>query len=168
MAGLHGYHRLRRNLGTDAAAPASNLASGIAGKRKAVALPHAHADFASRSGWPLLGLCAGTLLCLVAAFGSAWIPFLPQCLLHDLTGWHCPGCGDTRAFHHLAQGNVMAALRCNALCFALLPLAGRLALHDRPAGIRPFWIVVLAGAMVLFAVLRNIPLHPLTLLAPTT
>lgn len=92
--------------------------------------------------------------------------FFPPCLFHQLTGWHCPGCGATRAAHALLRGNLAAAWRDNALLVAALPLClwlavrflgrrrcGRSrALVSRPAWLW-VWLVVLAG----FAVLRNLP-----------
>ncbi|WP_330340638.1 DUF2752 domain-containing protein [Streptomyces sp. NBC_00557] len=97
----------------------------------------------------------------------------PVCPLYRLTGLYCPGCGGLRSAHALVHGDLLAALRDNALgvaaClgFAVLwtvwvvravrGLPFRLEL--RPA---PMWAV---GALLLvFTVVRNLPsggwLHP--------
>jgi hypothetical protein len=110
------------------------------------------------------------------AAGAAWIAFflidpatqsfLPPCLFHAFTGLYCPGCGATRALHHLAHGNLVAALKLNALVVMGLPLGGLIAVcrkrHDLPA-----WCLrALLIGIALFGVARNIPLFPFTLLAP--
>lgn len=40
---------------------------------------------------------------------------LPGCLFHRLTGLSCPGCGGTRAFKAVLEGQVWEALRYNFL-----------------------------------------------------
>jgi len=92
--------------------------------------------------------------------------FLP-CPFRSLTGWWCPGCGLTRATHHLFGGEVTQALRYNI--FVVLILAGLsltwLAWAMQVAGrpIRwltrvPSWVYG-SGVIVLvaFAILRNLP-----------
>ena len=37
------------------------------------------------------------------------------CPFHSLTGWTCPGCGMTRAFLHLGQGELQMAFADNPL-----------------------------------------------------
>ena len=46
----------------------------------------------------------------------------PACPVRSLTGWWCPGCGLTRATHHLMHGDVLGALRYNALLPFVLTL----------------------------------------------
>ena len=41
--------------------------------------------------------------------------FYPRCIFHVLTGLQCPGCGATRALYQMLHGNILAALRFNAL-----------------------------------------------------
>ena len=50
--------------------------------------------------------------------------FYPHCLFHDLTGLQCPGCGTTRALHHLLHGDLAGAFRLNAFLFVAVPFAG--------------------------------------------
>ena len=110
------------------------------------------------------------------AVGAAWLlfflidpaaqPLLPPCLFHAFTGFHCPGCGATRALHSMANGNLVAALKLNALVVLGLPLGCLIAIrrkrHDLPA-----WCLrTLFIGIALFGFARNIPLFPFTLLAP--
>jgi hypothetical protein len=129
-------------------------------------------------GWlpAVLVVPAGLVLFLVWRYDPARSS-IPLCGFHAATGLHCPGCGATRATHELLHGRVLAALRDNALWVLSLPLVayqllaeGLLLLYGRklPGNLlrRP-WFLWAAGAVALvFAVLRNIPLYPLVLLAP--
>ena len=40
----------------------------------------------------------------------------PACPFRSLTGWWCPGCGLTRATHHLMHGDLLGALRSHRRC----------------------------------------------------
>jgi hypothetical protein len=124
---------------------------------------------------------AGTLAVTAGAFAVGYFNpvtagFFPVCPLHALTGLNCPGCGLTRGFHALFHGDVLGALHFNALLpvyllvFAylfvsmfLIAVKGRGLSFNifRPGFIWSFLII----AMV-FGVVRNIPVYPLTLLAP--
>ena len=90
-----------------------------------------------------------------------------------MTGWHCPGCGATRAAHGLVHGDVPRALAKNPLLVGGGPvLVGYCIWKRRTVG--PGWattisakaIWTLLGVLLVFAVLRNIPAYPFTLLAP--
>ena len=100
----------------------------------------------------------------------------PICPFLGLTGCYCPGCGTLRALHRLMFGDVSGALGYNPLTVLSLPFiaysfaAGALRAFDLPAP-RPLflhsrWIWALLAAILLFWALRNIPLGPLTALAP--
>ena len=99
---------------------------------------------------------------------------LPPCPFRALTGLYCPGCGSTRCLHALAHLDLAGALAMNPLLvLSLLPLAV-LVLHGAgllPRRLLPLrnalaapkpWLVALIG----YAVLRNLPWLPFTLLAP--
>ena len=104
-------------------------------------------------------------------------PWFPGCLFHELTGFHCPGCGLTRATYSALHGDLLAALRFN--CLGLLLMSGALLglglevfgwMRDKPPpvslrfGRRVMWWLI--GAVLAFWVLRNIPAWPFSLLAP--
>ena len=131
-----------------------------------------------RRGWllALLVVAAGLVLFLLWRYDPARSS-IPLCAFHAATGLHCPGCGATRATHDLLHGRLLAALRDHALWVLSLPvvayavLAEALFLLDNrklPGNLlRKPWFLWTAGAVaLLFAVLRNIPLYPLILLAP--
>ena len=91
----------------------------------------------------------------------------PECLFRSATGLWCPGCGLTRAAHHLLHGDIERALGYNAL---VLPFGGLLVITwiawlrgsggHRPAWVHraalPAWIVLAIVAMT-FTIVRNIP-----------
>ena len=120
------------------------------------------------------GALAAALLFFRPPSGEAG--FYPPCVWHVVTGTHCPGCGITRAFHDLLHGRVLEALDHNAV--GLLVLCASAAVLTRPLWIAlrrdrweppvlprrtSTWLV--AGGL-LWALLRNLPWAPFTVLAP--
>ena len=93
--------------------------------------------------------------------------FYPRCMFHALTGWHCPGCGSARALHALVHGQFAEAFARNPLLFLLLPiLVFGVIKPARLSAIKPGWLWLLLGVISVFALARNIPVHPFTWLAP--
>jgi len=92
--------------------------------------------------------------------------FYPRCLFYRITGAKCPGCGGLRAMHQLLHGHIANAWHYNALVVLSLPLAGLGAIlyllkpdlaekmHHRFLNSGALWVV--AGAAVLYAVIRNV------------
>jgi hypothetical protein len=116
---------------------------------------------------------AAALLYFVEPTEGTWYP---RCLLHWLTGLHCPFCGTTRSGHALLNGDVAQAAAWNIVAVVLLP-AGVLWLYavtyclltNRPLPrLRmPNWVLWTAlGCLITFAVVRNLPFYPFDLLAP--
>ena len=95
----------------------------------------------------------------------------PPCPLRAVTGLDCPLCGATRATHALVRGDLVGALDFNALYVALLPavvvvglvwlLRGRLPALVRRASAA--WVLLSVG--VAFAVVRNLPFEPFSVLS---
>lgn len=98
----------------------------------------------------------------------------PPCWFHALTGLYCPGCGTTRALHQLLHGNLAAAFAYNALAVVSLPfVAAALAVPPlarrrgtSPPRLPPVAIWSLAIVVVLYGVLRNLPVEPFVRMAP--
>ena len=110
------------------------------------------------------------------AVGAAWLLFflidpaaqllLPPCPFHSFTGLNCPGCGATRALHSMANGNLVAALKLNALVVLGLPLGCLIAIRRKRHDLPVWCLRTLSIGIVLFGFARNIPLFPFILLAP--
>ena len=103
--------------------------------------------------------------------------YYPGCVLHQLTGLHCPGCGGTRCAHALLHLRVLEALHMNALTVLLLPIGGWMALRGwwrwlwnappvssfQPS---PRQVTLVVAVIFGFAILRNLPWAPFCWLAP--
>ena len=113
---------------------------------------------------------------LVALRNPATVEMLPPCPVKHFTGLECPGCGSTRAVHHLLNLHWHDAWRHNlALIVIGLPFAAvlfsdlsltllsRRRLLFAPAG---RFGVVLALVILAWAVVRNLPFDGFELLRP--
>ena len=100
----------------------------------------------------------------------------PRCVFHTITGYYCPGCGSQRAVHSLLHLNFAGVIGNN---FLFLPAALLVAYHYiHPVLNRVLnwklpnvfyakntpWIIF--GVIILFWILRNIPVSPFSVLAP--
>jgi len=120
------------------------------------------------------GLFAGSFV--VSYFDPSKAGFFPGCPLLKITGFACPGCGLTRGFHELFHGRFLAALDFNALVplyavvFAFLALLfASIAVRGRDLKFTifsPATLYVFLGLSLVFGILRNIPVHPLSILFP--
>lgn len=121
----------------------------------------------------ILGVGAPVVLAVIAAGllrvsnpATTW--FFPPCPFRALTGYLCPGCGTLRALHELLYGHVAAAFRLNPLMILLLPYVGYAGTSDAletvigralpRVFIRPAYIWMLLAIIIVFWILRNIPL----------
>lgn len=94
----------------------------------------------------------------------------PTCLLKLTTGLDCPGCGGTRAFWYVLNGDLPAAARHHLLFVFVLPfllyLYAAWAIAQttrwRPPQLRfsPRTIGLFLAAWMAFSVLRNLPWAP--------
>jgi hypothetical protein len=69
-------------------------------------------------------------------FPPASTPYYPKCAFRSLTGFDCPGCGTTRALHHLLHGRVEEAFLLNPMLFAIM-IAAACAVPSLVRGERP-------------------------------
>lgn len=110
-----------------------------------------------------------------SATDSIWIN---ECTLHRFTGLECPGCGGQRSLHLLLHGEILQALHYNAFFVIALPFLAYfyyMAIRVYVLGqkeylksfiFRPWFGISLIVFVVLFFILRNIPIFPFTYLAP--
>ena len=111
-----------------------------------------------------LGITACVVLLIVPP-GSPHAKWLPKCMFHQLTGLYCPGCGATRALSAMLHGDVKASLHNNLLLFPLLALIAFMIIKPGISLKRPVAFTIIA-VVLLFTILRNIPVAPFTYLAP--
>jgi hypothetical protein len=114
-----------------------------------------------------LGLALGGVAAAwLYAFDPAKGGLYPVCYFHQTTGLLCPGCGGLRALHQLLHGHLAAAWHFNPLLVLFLPLAAWMAgggalnlLRGRPATfvVRPAWLWLAGGVVLVFGILRNLP-----------
>lgn len=122
------------------------------------------------------GLAGGAVgVFFVSYFNPVTAGFFPVCPLHSMTGLNCPGCGMTRGFHAFFHGDILSALRYNALLpiflftFIYFGISMFLVLA-RGRGLsyrifRPGLIYTFLILMLVFGVVRNLPFYPFNLLA---
>jgi uncharacterized protein DUF2752 len=152
------------------------ISSGIQPTRNLLARifpSHAARHHAELLAASLLVLGALVLLCSANPASSN---LFPPCPFLWLTGFYCPGCGSLRALHQLLYGNLSAAFALNPFAVLSFPFlayggASRAAylLNGRyfPRIFLPArFIWTLFAAIVLFGILRNLPMYPFHLLAP--
>lgn len=119
-------------------------------------------------------LLVGAALLFFSGVGGAGIP----CPVRQFTGFYCAGCGASRALRSLLHLQFYQAFRYNPALALLLPfigvyIAARMFDYvktggnhiDRRLSFRLVWWV--AVLLVVYSVVRNIPLFPFTLLVPT-
>lgn len=103
--------------------------------------------------------------------------FYPACAFHETTGLWCAGCGATRALYQLLHGHVLTAFRFNPLLIVSLPLLAWFAARQLvrfaknqpcPVNVRPVWLWFTLGVLVVFTVVRNLPVIPPAMLPPET
>jgi hypothetical protein len=92
-------------------------------------------------------------------FDPAQVSFYPQCVFHAVTGWQCPGCGTTRALHHLLHGDVAGAFRLNPMLFALAPFTA-VSLRSRRFVMHPAVGWTALAATITWWIVRNLPFWP--------
>lgn len=125
------------------------------------------------TGCALAGAAALVTLYDPAAEGSLF----PACTFRAATGLWCPGCGLTRGFHQLFNGSLLSALQYNLFVPLVLVAVvaawwswvrtswGRPALRMPRRLVRPLAIGV-PLALIVYGVLRNVPVAPFSALAP--
>ena len=110
-------------------------------------------------------LCLVTVLSVLFLFDPSVSRLFPPCPLHFLTGFYCPGCGSLRAIHLLLHGRFADACKMNPMLVVAIPFLGALLL--RRSWAYPVWVPwATLIILVIYGVLRNIPVWPFVMLAP--
>jgi hypothetical protein len=117
------------------------------------------------------GTAAGVVALNPAAAGADYVS---TCVIKMTTGLDCPGCGGTRAFYYLLQGNVPDAARHHVLAVFAVPFLLWLYVAW---SVRTIWgkqipypkittkvIGIYLAAWFVFMVVRNLPFAPFTAL----
>ena len=109
-------------------------------------------------------------------YNPATTSLYPSSPFRALTGLYCPGCGTLRGLHQLLHGHLITAFGLNPLMVISLPFLicsyinyGFEAIKGKPLlkiFIPPQWIWFLLQAIIAYWIVRNIPFHPFSLLAP--
>ncbi len=112
-----------------------------------------------------------TVLGMFYALDSAEARWLPKCMVHELTGLHCPGCGTTRALHACVHGDIEYALRFNPMFILGGPILcwwlwQRSRAERCGAKVHPQVVYVFVGIIAAYCVLRNVPTPTTSWLAP--
>lgn len=123
----------------------------------------------------VLCLLAGAAALVLFFFDPREYQFYPFCFFYRTTGLLCPGCGALRASHQLLHGQWGAAFQFNPMLVLTLPIVGWATCHylvqrlrNRPPslGVRPRWLWLALGVVLLVSVLRNLPGMPFSLPSP--
>jgi hypothetical protein len=113
---------------------------------------------ASSARWALSATCisaAAVAAVVLYRFDPSAVHFYPVCPFHALTGLQCPGCGTTRALHHLLHGDVAGAFRLNAMLFVGAPFVAAAAFSRRFAT-HPVTGWAAVGMTAAWWILRNL------------
>ena len=124
----------------------------------------------------LLVFVGGLALAIVLHVGDPSGASFPVCPFYAITGLYCPGCGTLRCLHALLHADLRSAVGYNAMTVLLAPLlvaawlaVGVAAIRGRPARLwlLPRWFgLVVASALGVFWIVRNLPVDAFSWMAP--
>lgn len=115
-------------------------------------------------------LWGGSLVIGGLFYLKIWLPVTNigiPCVIHELTGFYCPGCGVTRVVLSLLKLDFVQAFRFNPLLFMLVPLYAMYFITQKKQ-MRLIGNVIMVIMLIMtltFGILRNIPIFDF--LAPT-
>jgi len=121
-------------------------------------------------------LSVGLIVAILYYFINPSFNFFPRCPLYSTTGILCPGCGSQRALHDFLHLDFMGVVGHNVLfLFGIVVLL----YHFTILGLNTFFSknysnllyhkrtpIIILIIVVVYWILRNIPIYPFNLLAP--
>jgi hypothetical protein len=132
--------------------------------------------FRNAMKWFGLAAMIAPALALLFLFDPASSIIYPPCPFHEITGYYCPGCGSLRSLHQLLHAHPLKALSLNPLMILSLPFLSYILISDYLGSIQtlkssqlfssPRSVWILLGIILVFWIIRNIPLYPFSWLAP--
>lgn len=121
-------------------------------------------------------LIIGLIIAILYFFINPSFAFFPKCPLYATTSIYCPGCGSQRALHDLLHLNIKEVIGHNILfLFGLAVLIYHLTIQflNKFYGknIKNYLYhkntpIIILVIVIVFWILRNIPIYPFNLLAP--
>lgn len=124
------------------------------------------------------GLCLLLLGIWVLYHYDALPPALRlRCIIFQMTGLYCPGCGATRACYAILHGNWKGAVGYNPLLVILFPIAAVYIIlrtfdwmmtgtNHIDSYIPDCFLYSLLGIVMIYGIARNIPIWPFYFLRP--
>ena len=124
----------------------------------------------------VLLILGAVFIVIYTLFDPSEVGIFPKCPLFATTGIYCPGCGSQRAVHSFLHGDIVAGLKHNWLIALLVVILSYMLIIEialrffnyrihnllhKSSVTKSILILVL-----LFWILRNIPLYPFSMLAP--
>ena len=67
-------------------------------------------------------LLLASLIFVYTRFNPEESSLFPKCIVLQLTGYKCPGCGSQRAIHTLLNFNLLAAIKYNVMVVLVIPM----------------------------------------------
>lgn len=103
--------------------------------------------------WTAVAIVATVAVVVYYRYDPSTTSVFPRCLFFATTGYQCPGCGSQRAIHALLHGEVLDALRYNALLVLSLPLVAVLLVAQWLRALKPGFYRALNATWVAVAYL---------------
>ncbi len=113
------------------------------------------------------------LLLLLFYFYSPYeYAFFPQCPTYKYLGLHCGGCGLQRSIFHLVHGEWFLLLRSNLFLPVWFVLFMNYIYNQYKNTVQNAWLmqnkvlITIIILLIIYSIIRNLPYHPFTYLAP--
>ena len=116
----------------------------------------------------ILVMAAFAVLCFIFPAIPDWL-MTRECLVRELTGWYCPGCGGTRAVAALLRGDILMSLYYHPIViyavvlFAVFMVTQTLEIltHDKVTGMKYRDAYIYIGLVIIAVnwIVKNVLLY---------